>query len=56
MSTTITTTGSLPDAWLYWTLHIGAWVIGVAVPAVLFFVAKGKDEKKVDSYGGGYPQ
>ena len=51
MSTTVTTTGSVPQPWLYWTLHIVAWVIGVAVPVVLFFVAKSKDEK-VDQYGG----
>ena len=56
MSTTVSTTGTIPEPWLYWTLHIGAWVIGVAAPAVLFFVARGKDQKKVDSYGGGYPQ
>ena len=51
----MSSTGSLPEPWLYWTLHIGAWVIGVAVPLALFFVAKSKDDKAADSYGGGAP-
>ena len=54
MSTvTPTVTGLSPEPWLYWCLHIGAWVIGIAVPAILFVVAKSKDEKVVDGFGGG---
>ncbi len=34
---------SIPPVWLYWTLHIAAWVIGVLAPLLCFFIAKSKE-------------
>ena len=46
---------SVPPVWLYWTLHISAWLFGVVAPLALFFVAKGKDKPPRDDFavGGG---
>jgi hypothetical protein len=48
--TTVNTSNLVPPVWLYWVLHIGAWVVGILVPVILFFVAKGMDTPPRNNY------
>ena len=47
---------TVPPVWLYWMLHIMAWLLGIVTPIIIFFIAKGKDKPPRNAYAESYPQ